>query len=276
VLLSGGDMSARFNCHRCGHPLQAVEGYEGKFVRCPKCGSYTSLPDAEPAEGYGCAEKFKTCPLCDKELPAKAVLCNGCGYNYKTGRRVNTHPSFKPFYRHWGANIPLRLASAGVLVLLCVPVMLLAERTAALAALCAWPVFLVFSAGTFRTASLSRDRRGRCDLLTRQWVAFVPMPGRTILLDRHCMTVVADLEGGGATAWVEALLDNTHRLRIILVPGVALFYLYAMLAVGKFALTLADDRGSRVERTVIYRCRSEDRMREVADTLCEVAGLSYS
>src|SRR5262245_54953161 len=108
----GHCMSARFNCHRCNQPLQAAEGYEGGFVRCPKCGSYTSLPDAEQAEGYGCAEPFKPCPHCEKELPAKAVLCNGCGYDFKTGRRISARRAVKPFYRHWGANIPLRLAVA--------------------------------------------------------------------------------------------------------------------------------------------------------------------
>ncbi|HEX5270489.1 MAG TPA: hypothetical protein VFW33_08395, partial [Gemmataceae bacterium] len=204
------------------------------------------------------------------------VLCTGCGYDYKTGRRVNARRVFKPFFRRWGANLPPRLAVVGFLFLLVVPPLLVVERTALLVALALWPAFVLFSAGTFRTASLTRHRNGRCELRTRQWVAFVPMPGRTLVLDRRCMTVESDLEGGGATAWVEAVLSNTYRLRFILIPGVALFYLYAMLAVGKYALTLADDRGSRVERTVIYRCRSEERMREVADTLCEVAGLSYS
>jgi hypothetical protein len=58
-------MSARLKCHRCDHPLQPAEGYEGPFVCCPKCGSYTSLPGAEQAEGYDCAEPFKHCPHCE-------------------------------------------------------------------------------------------------------------------------------------------------------------------------------------------------------------------
>ncbi len=270
-------MSDGFNCHRCGHPLHPAEGYEGPFVSCPKCGAYTSLPDAEQPDGYGCAEPFTTCPHCEKELPAKAVLCNGCGYNFKTGRRVNARRNVKPFFRHWGGNLPLRLAATGTLVLLFAPAILFVEHPALLVALCVWPGFVVFSAGTFRTATLSRTRHGRCELRTRQWVMFVPMPGRALLLDRRCMTVEADLEGRGMQGWGEAFLDHfSYRVRFFISPTLLLVQLYLMLAVGKFALRLADDRGSRVERLVIYRCRSEERMRDIGDTLCEVAGLSYS
>jgi hypothetical protein len=269
-------MSVEFNCHRCNHPLQVGEGAEVQAVCCPKCGSYTSVPNADKAVGYDCKEPFKSCPHCDKELPARAVLCNGCGYNFKTGRRVNARRSFKPFFQSWGANIPLRLAVAGALVVLCAPAILFAEQPPLLVTLSAWPVFLLFSAGTFRTASLSRDRRGRCELRTRQWVAFLPMPGRTLLLHRDSMTVQADLEGR-TEGWGEAFLDHVpYRVRFLFVPELILLQLYAMLVVGKFSLRLVDDRGSRVERIVIYRCRSEERMREVGDALCDVAGLSYS
>jgi hypothetical protein len=269
-------MGVPLRCHRCDHPIPVAEDFEGRFISCPKCGSYTSLPNAEQPDGYDCAEPFKTCPHCEKELPARAVLCNGCGYDFKTGRRINARRNFKPFFCRWGVNVPLRLAVAGVLCLLCVPPLVLVEQTAIVFALCLWPIFLFLSTGTFRTACLSRDRRGRCDLLTRQWIAFVPLPGRTIPLDRRSMSVETNLEGGGAGGWAEAALDNSWRLRFLVAPAFLLFSLYAMLAVGRYALTLAEDRSSRVERTVFYRCRSETRMREVADTLCDVAGLSWS
>ena len=163
------------------------------------------------------------------------------------------------------------------------PLIYWVDRSAAVVALAAWPVVVFVSAGGFRTATLRRDRRGKCTLTTRLWVCFVPLPGRTLRLDRRWIGVEPDLEGGGLTAWVEMLIAERLQRRVILLPAVALLslavallYLYAMLAVGKHVLTLAEDRGSRVERTVIYRCRSEDTMREIADALCEVAGLSYA
>jgi len=269
-------MSASFACHRCDYPLQPAEGYEGQFVRCPKCGSYTSLPGAAQADGYACAEPFKSCPNCEQELPAQAILCTRCLFNFKTGRRVNVRRALKPFFRHWGGNVPLRLAIAGVLLLLCAPALLWVDRVGVVIALCAWPVLLLLAAGAFCTASLRRDRQGRCDLITRQWVCFVPLPARTCLLDRRCMSIESSLEGGGAAAWVEALLANSIRLRLFFAPVLVLIYLYAMVAVGKYAVMLADDRGSRVERTVIYRCRRESTMREIVDAFCDVARLSCS
>ncbi len=270
-------MSAPFECHRCGHALQVADDRGAQFVSCPKCGSYTTVPGSDQSEGYECEDPFKNCPHCEKELPAKAVLCNGCGYNFKTGRRINARRNVTPFYRHWGSNMPLRLAVAGVATLLLAPLVLVAERPVEVVALCCWPVFMLLSAGTFRTATLSRERRGRCDLWTRQWVAFVPMPGRHLLLDRRCMTVEPHAEGVGLAGWGEALMDSgPRRGRALLLPFMLLFYGYTRLAVGTCVLKLADDRGSRVERFVIYRCRGEEQMREVGDALCEVAGLSYS
>jgi Uncharacterised protein family UPF0547 len=268
-------MSTSITCHRCGLPFEPGEGCGGKFARCPKCRSYNSLPGADPTPAYDCAEPFKNCPHCDQELPTKAILCARCGYNFKTGRVIKARRSFKPIVHHWGGNVPMRLAIAGVLVLLCAPLVYWVDRSAAVAALAAWPLAVIVSAGGFRTATLRRDRRGKCSLITRPWVCFVPLPGRTLRLDRCSMRVEPDLEGGGLANWVQLLLGERLRLRIVFLPAVGLLYLYAMLAVGKYVLTLAEDCGSRVERTIIYRCRSEDTMREIADTLCEVAGLSY-
>src|SRR5262249_51176714 len=151
---------------RCDNPLQPTEGYGGKFVRCPKCGSFTSVPGAKQAEGYGCEVPFKICPHCDQELPAQAVICTRCLYNFKTGRRMNVRRNLKPIYHYWGGNVALRLAAAGVLLLLCAPALLFVEHQGVVVALCAWPVLLLLSVGTFRTASLSRNREGRCDVTT--------------------------------------------------------------------------------------------------------------
>jgi hypothetical protein len=269
-------MTTPFRCHRCAYLLQPAEGFQGTFLRCPKCGSDTSLPGTEPDPGYEYAQPFKPCPHCGQDLPVKAILCNRCGYNFKTGRRITERRTCPPFFRRWDGALPLRLALAGVLLPLCLPVLLWQNVAAAALVLIVWTVVLLGTAGTFPTVSLRRDQHGRCTLHTRQWVAFLPLVSRTRRLDRHTMRLEPDVEGGGVAAWVDLLLGDRIWLRLCLTPAVAFLYLYAMLAVGTHVLTLADDRGSRVERIRIYRCRRESKMREVADTICEVAGLSYS
>ncbi len=84
------------------------------------------------------------------------------------------------------------------------------------------------------------------------------------------------MEGGGLAAWIQLLLGDRIRVRVFLFPGVAFLYLYAMLAVGTHVLVLADDRGSHVERLILYRCRSESKLRQIAATIREVAGLEYT
>ncbi len=96
-------------CHRCGVSFQPGEGCGGEFASCPKCGSYTSLPGSQPAPTLDCAEPFKSCPHCGKELPAKAMLCVRCGYNYKAGQVVKA-PQLQAILAPLGRQYP---AAAG-------------------------------------------------------------------------------------------------------------------------------------------------------------------
>ncbi len=269
--------ATRVNCNRCDHPIEVREGFDETFVRCPKCGSFTTLPGAEPAPAYGCAEPFKHCPRCGLGLPVKAVLCMRCGYDYRTGRVVNERRILKPIAHYWGGAILLRLALVVVLLPLGLPLLVFWKNVpAAAAVLVAWSLFLLGAAGTFRTAGLRRDRQGKSTLQTRQWLCFIPLASAPRLLDRRAMRLELNLEGGGAATWVQLLIGDSLWLRLALTPAAAFFYLYAMLAVGSCVLILAEDRGGHVERTTIYRCRSEDQLRAIADTICEVAGVGYS
>jgi hypothetical protein len=272
-----GRPATRVTCNRCDCPIEVREGFDEEFVRCPKCGSFTSLPGAEAAPAYGCAEPFKQCPRCGQGLPVKAVLCMRCGYDYRAGRVITERRTLKPIAHHWGGNLPLRLALTAALLPLGLALLFFWKNVPAVAAVqVAWALLLLGTAGTFRTVSLRRDRRGHSTLETRQWLAFIPLARRTRPLDRHTMRLEPNPEGGGLATWLELLVGDSIWLRVFWTPAAAFLYLLAMIAVGRCALTLADDRGSRVERAVIYRCRSQSRMREIADTICDVAGLDYS
>jgi len=87
-------MSIAITC-RCKTRLQVEEDMAGRLVRCPKCGENLMVPRPEPAsttsEGeddeYSLAPvpelppQKPSCPACNAELPAGAILCVQCGYH---------------------------------------------------------------------------------------------------------------------------------------------------------------------------------------------------
>jgi hypothetical protein len=267
-------MRVLITCHRCEHQFEPGAGCGGQFASCPKCGANTSLPGAEPKPNYGCAEPFKSCPECSQDLPIKAVLCVHCGYDYRTGRRAHARPHVKPFYRSWNGNLPIGLAAAGILLPAGTSILLWENTVWAVVLLSAWSVAVLLTAGTFRTASLRRDQRGRCTLTSTLWVLFIPIRTRRLLLDRGLMTVQPIFQIGALMGHVRTEMAERPPVFQSLLD--VLVYLYVMAAAGTCALVLADDRGSYIERTVIYRCRRESKIREIADTVCEVSGLRYS
>ncbi len=271
-------MAVRLMCHKCQRPLEAPDNAELKHVCCPKCGSYTSLPGAEPRAEYAYAEPFKKCPKCNKELPRKAVLCVRCGYSYESGRRVSPRANLKPFSCRWGGYILVRLAITFGLLAMATPVMFVVRPMAAVSILGGWTAFLLVSLGSFPIASLRRERSGRCILTTRQCVCYIPLPQQTHELDPRFTRVEPDLLGRDLFSASNVLESDGlawwYGLQLRLMGMV--IALFVALAFGRYVLTLAEDQGSHVKRTVIYRGRLESGLREMAETLCEVAGLSYA
>ncbi|NQT50440.1 hypothetical protein HQ576_00225 [bacterium] len=105
-----------FQCS-CGKMLKTGDDMAGRQVRCPACRQVVAVPAAEarevdvvasriveePADDLlggdaldldaadeGAAEDVqgptKTCPACHVTLPAGAVLCTTCGYDFRTGK----------------------------------------------------------------------------------------------------------------------------------------------------------------------------------------------
>jgi hypothetical protein len=62
----------------------------GKKVRCPKCGSAFAPVKAEAdlSPITLLPEAGKVCPSCHKTMASEAVLCIECGYNLKTGQKL--------------------------------------------------------------------------------------------------------------------------------------------------------------------------------------------
>jgi hypothetical protein len=64
----------------------------GRKVRCSRCGKDFEPPAAAPAADAGAIalapESEIPCPSCGATLPPKAVLCVNCGFNLRTGQKL--------------------------------------------------------------------------------------------------------------------------------------------------------------------------------------------
>jgi len=81
-------------CPACKKKLKAPERLAGKRAKC-SCGAVLMVPavakrelDALDALLAGERVGQATCPSCDADMPPDAVLCTTCGYNAKTGKRM--------------------------------------------------------------------------------------------------------------------------------------------------------------------------------------------
>ena len=120
-------MAIEFTCPTCQKALKLRDEAAGKTGKCPFCKSVITVPASAladddmieivpanapkkpvasppkpprpapsapvtaPTPPAGAAQAAtKSCPGCGKELPEKAVICVGCGFNLKTGKKLQT------------------------------------------------------------------------------------------------------------------------------------------------------------------------------------------
>jgi DNA-directed RNA polymerase subunit M/transcription elongation factor TFIIS len=102
-----------FTCPKCDQELEAPEDFSGEMVECPGCGAEITVPEPgkaarprapeeaadeddldEAAEGEddeaADAGNEGVCPECGAEMEPDAVLCLGCGYHARLGRKIKT------------------------------------------------------------------------------------------------------------------------------------------------------------------------------------------
>jgi predicted RNA-binding Zn-ribbon protein involved in translation (DUF1610 family) len=107
--MSDETAQAKFGCPECGRQFAWRPQIAGKSAKC-KCGVTVHVPTESPAEDapeqdpfeaqsesagkgdeYGMAEESGyRCPSCRKSLAPGSVLCVHCGFNTRTGQRMNT------------------------------------------------------------------------------------------------------------------------------------------------------------------------------------------
>jgi hypothetical protein len=300
-------VNAELECGRCGKRLRVRPEWAGKKAKCPACGAVSVVPGAGPAPGTAVraagppadvltvepvdviplqpeADAGKeappapedTCPECGHFMARDAVICLDCGFNRKTGKQLKTQS--RRMERHWYLG---GFADPAVWLVFVLMYMFLGLAAYLSEDLLFGAVLLVVGVvpgalllGTFTRIRITRDRDGRPLLFRDRWVFFIPVAHSTIELETYRLIRLGHKEGGTEIHFLAVML-----LLILcgLIPG--LFFWALLFRGSTFTLEIAGEHegglAPDVEPEVLYRGRSEAKMRAIGDTLKEIAGLRY-
>jgi hypothetical protein len=287
-------MAILFDCRGCGRRLKVSEVYRGKRTKCPECSAISVVPEHDelpvldaaavqeapasggparvrlaPAqsEGIGVAEVGPTCPSCRKVLERGAVLCVDCGYDFRTGRRLET--AHERFEQRWDSGMPLSLRLGLLIALQCACLLaapLTGEVLWALALIFAVSVFLVLLLGTWIRLHVIRTGKGKV-LLTRTWcLCFIPAIRHQVNVRRYDRILI-DATGFDWTPLITLVL----LFLICGVPGLLLLAWRLHFAPARFHVYLKSDR--RGEEFSLYHSADDGKMRQIVETLEELTGL---
>ena len=87
----------KFNCKHCQQSLEAPQEMFGTVIDCPACNGRIEIPQPAPKHELSIPKAWQPksklllkqgCPGCGKFLAQDEVLCTGCGFNLKTGEKV--------------------------------------------------------------------------------------------------------------------------------------------------------------------------------------------
>jgi hypothetical protein len=280
-----------FPCRRCGKKVR-------RQGECPDCdgfvdrGAPPGAPAAEPvlrlsldddddtedAEDNGnpytvLGGEERKCPECSKVIPKDAVVCVSCGYHLKKRRKIAK--TYEPIDRTWETNYPFALRiviwvmiAAFTLVTGVVGLVIAAELPP-FGFVLTWLYFngmVAFLLGTYDRIRITRDRRGRSQLIKKWRLCFVP-----------AKETVIDVQGYGgvsAGAFSEVSLWEWLIFIQMLVMGILPAFVWWYFVIHKviWRVSLTQDHG--YVAYIAYHGRDETQMKEIARTLSSAAGLT--
>jgi hypothetical protein len=234
--------------------------------------------DPEPAgrRRPAAADPEDCCPGCGRFLAPEAVLCIDCGYNRQTGKRLRTVS--RRMRRMWylgGFSSPASIVVVAVLYLFLIVLGFASESLAAgLLLLLAGAVPSVLLLGTFTRIIVTRDADGRPVVIRDRWAAFLRYSHAEIDLEEYRVIRL----GHQDTALNLIVLGIMLLLCFFgVIPGLIFWIL--LFRGSSFTLEIAGEHEGSVaplvEPKVLYRGPSEAKMREIGDTLKEIADLRY-
>lgn len=77
-------MSITFRCPQCSYQLTVKEEHAGRKGKCPKCGQVVTVPTPRKSS------ESPACPSCGAAMPTDAVVCIGCGFDRRIGKKVES------------------------------------------------------------------------------------------------------------------------------------------------------------------------------------------
>jgi hypothetical protein len=280
-------MSIDFPCPNCHGVLRAQEEFVGLTTRCPRCDGACLVPD--PAQPAAAADAAVTtaralgdapwppgataCPSCGAALAAGAVLCVGCGFDQRLGRRRRTRRKRLDLRWTAGPSLLTRCLQFGVSICLLLLALLLS-----LAAAPQWPplvvvapltallllALLVLSLGGVSSFRVYRTAEGKLRLEEMRYICFIPRGFRDVSFGRFEAVEIVYTELFGFT---RMYVPENPRSPWTAQPFGEEF----TTSVGSCRVAL---RGKRERETlVVYRGPEGDYMRAIIDALQDLSGL---
>jgi hypothetical protein len=283
-------------CPHCGELVRKPPRRRGQARLCPLCGadwaepvkaSPPSVPlppvrnvnealiapdeDPETSNPYRVDDAGRRiCPGCNDALAPDAVFCNHCGYDMRTGAKVEKR--FRPIDLSWDSGLPFQwrlIAFAGAMgaALIVFGGFSLFYNGEFLPFVLSWMFFgalMSFLFGTYDRLELRRNRSGRVTLLKRWRFCFVP--SKTYDVDVYHYQGVATGRAHNAGCWEWTVL------LFLLPPGIvpaAIWWYFAMYRIVYF-VALSSEHG--FPELYLYRGWSEPRMEEVARLVRDAVG----
>jgi hypothetical protein len=234
---------------------------------------FTQEDDGKPYPAVNTGER--RCPECRRLVPGGVAVCRKCGFNLDTGEAARRR-RFTPVQVAWDAGMrpvwrrTLFLTAQAVVVSLGL-LAVWSQGLSIFAFLCPWLCFtpiLAFLLGTYDRLELARNERGQVRL-TKTWrICFLRRPATVIRL-REYESVSTGVEAeSGCWEW---LIFAFLFLGCGVIPGILWWY-YAIHKVTHF-VALTKHHG--FPELMLYRGWSGEHMRDIAETLRDVAELPY-
>ncbi|MCF7854906.1 MAG: hypothetical protein K9N51_08915 [Candidatus Pacebacteria bacterium] len=109
----------RIECTSCHVTLEVEDDYfselQGQTIACPECSADITIPASPHLRLKQKSVTARTCPHCGSAFPPGAVLCVQCGYDTRTGRKLNPQYS-SPRHNRKPNGIIWGIAGAAVVI----------------------------------------------------------------------------------------------------------------------------------------------------------------
>jgi Double zinc ribbon len=214
----------------------------------------------------------RNCPGCGKLLAPGVTECPGCEFDLEAGRKLDKVYAPVSFTWHAGMSPAKRwtlfLLAESIMVVPCVIVAIAhVSLLYVLGPLSFYTLLVSFLLGTWDRLDLTRDRKGKVQLTQTWYICFIPRaPDHIKIYSYEGISTGTDWEAG---CWEWFVFWNLFFSGVV--PG--LLWWYFVIHQDVFFVALTKDHGFPDRK--IYRGRDDDRMREIAGTIRDVADMRW-